>query len=360
MISCFFAILLCCFSLQARESICLSLKGISYAEETGLVSNVSKVYLEGVEGPYNATFVEEGDGYLMVFRYDLRAPSMTTPFREKIPVSALKEKWRTFLGAVRLDEHFQQVSDVMRIETGSDFSEDPRLFWKGDQLYLLYNDLEDLPVYVRSMRLAKLDPKSLTLGCITDLDQRIAHVDRLVHMEKNWTPFVSQEEESRICFRYSINPHKILRMKSPQSEEMEHPIYPLAVSFKKLPWDEKKWGSLRGGTPAIFLEEGVYLSFFHTMFRDGGTWWYLMGAYTFQAEPPYQILSVSKEPLLLKEIYLAPPRLSKKILFPSGIVRKRDGDLDVFHVSCGANDQKILILTIEKKALMQSLVSTID
>lgn len=52
----------------------------------------------------------------------------------------------------------------------------------------------------------------------------------------------------------------------------------------------KKWGKLRGGTPAILVAD-EYLAFFHRSFIDQKTKlsWYVMDAYTFASSPPFPL-----------------------------------------------------------------------
>jgi predicted GH43/DUF377 family glycosyl hydrolase len=348
---------------EKRPLLSPSLSKIPYGEDLGIITSVKKVEINGAFAPYNASIVEDGSGgYLMVFRYDIKERKkivgIKTPFRKKILFGNKKMPFRTYIGAVRLDKDFVQVSPVQTIDTGSDFSEDPRIFTAGGKFYISYNDMLDNPVYIRSMRLACIDPTTLTTLSIVDVDQQISFIDRTSHVEKNWTPFVSAEENDRICFGYSINPHKILKMKSPESGEMDHPIYPHTVAFQKMLWKEKQWGTLRGGTPAR-LVNGQYLAFFHTLFFENGRPWYIMGAYTFEATAPYRVTAVSPAPILFKGIYESKTKNTahskKRALFPAGIALGEENGRDVVYVSCGENDCEVKIITFDQEALLKSL-----
>ncbi len=345
------------------NALCSSLKGVPYGEDLGMIKSVKKLEINGVLAPHNASILEDKDGYLLFFRYDVKDRvkilGVSTPIREKIPFISKKMPYRTNIGAVRLDKDFKQVSSVQRIDTGSDFSEDPRAFKVGDSLYISYNDMQENPLYSRTMHLASVNVDTLTTIHTLDIDQHIQHVDQVNHIEKNWAPFAVKGEDGvdRIFFEYGINPHKIMRMKSPTSNEMDHLIFPHEVSLQKMPW-KSKWGPFRGGTPAR-LVDGQYLAFFHTLFYEGKRPWYVMGAYTFEATPPYRVTAVSPAPILFKGIYETPTKntahSNKRAIYPAGIALGVEEDKDVVYVSCGENDCIVKIITFDKEALLNSL-----
>ncbi len=340
------------------SSLCKSLRPIPFGEDIGLIKSVKKLDIRGVKAPYNASVVEDKDGFLMVFRYDVKERreffGIKTPFRQKIPFPSQKMPFKTFIGAIRLDKNFNQISEVQKIDTQSDFSEDPRIFTAEGKLYLSYNDMQENDVYSRSMRLAELDPITLQPIFISDIDQHINFV------EKNWVPFTRKEAsgKERIYFGYGINPHKIMGMQDPQSNQMDHPVFPHTVAFQKMPWKEKKWGVLRGGTPALIVD-GQYLAFFHTLFYENKRPWYAMGAYTFEANPPYRVTAVSATPILFKGIYDTPAintaHSKKKAIYPAGMVLGKEDNEDVVYLTCGENDSAVKVLTFNKDALLKSL-----
>jgi len=348
--------------LKSDPKLCKSLQRIPFAEDKGLLKNIRTVRIEGVQAPYNGSILENEKGYLMVFRYDVKIrktfAGMNTPFRQKIPFHTQKMPFKTFLGSVQLDKQFNQIAPFKQIDTKSEFSEDPRIFTANGKLYLSYNDMQENEVYSRSMRLAELNPETMQPIFISDIDQHINHT------EKNWVPFTLKEAsgEERIYFGYGINPHKIMGMEDPESNQMKHPVFPHNVSLQKMPWPEKKWGVLRGGTPAI-LVDGQYLAFFHTLFYENKRPWYVMGAYTFESAPPYRVTSVSSEPIVFKGMYETPAvntaHSKKKAIYPAGIVLGIEEGREVIHISCGENDSLNKILTFDKEALIKSLTPVV-
>lgn len=345
------------------KSLCKELKGIPFGEDIGIIKSVKRITIDGVLAPHNASIVEDEDGYLMFFRNDIKQKKkiagVQTPFREKISFAGKKMPFRTHISAVRLDKNFEQKSPVQRINTRSDFSEDPRAFKVGEKTYLSYNDMQENILYSRTIHLAEIDPKTLEPAFISDIDQHIQHVDQVNHIEKNWVPFVKQEDgEEKIYFEYGINPHKIMRMKSPEKSEMDHLIYPHEVSFQKMPW-KNVWGAFRGGTPAK-LVNGQYLAFFHTLFYEGKRPWYVMGAYTFEATAPYRVTAISPTPILFKGIYDTPTKNTahsiKRAIYPAGIVLGNEEGRDVIYVSCGENDCTVKLITFDTEGLLNYLV----
>ena len=127
------------------------------------------------------------------------------------------------------------------------------------------------------------------------------------------------------------------------------------MSLKNL-WDSQ-WGAIRGGTPARLIDN-QYLAFFHSSFRERGKVWYVMGAYTFEAFPPYKVTAISAQPILFDGIYNTKAENTAKkglrCIFPAGFVEGYDKE-DVFYLSCGENDCATKIITISKRNLLSSL-----
>ena len=119
------------------------------------------------------------------------------------------------------------------------------------------------------------------------------------------------------------------------------------------------WGPLRGGTQAQ-LVDGQYLGFFHSYFIDSRkVAWYLMGAYTFEAEPPFRITGISPYPILFDGIYETEPKntscLDKYIIYPAGFVTEERDGKKVIQVTCGENDSAIKVVSFDQEQLLKSL-----
>ncbi|MBN1914523.1 MAG: hypothetical protein JW769_01370 [Parachlamydiales bacterium] len=311
----------------------------------GIVLKTTKVEIRGIDYPYNASIVEgdHSSPYYLFFRYDLLKEN-----NDNCRVS-----FNTYIGVVGLDENFHAIDDYKTLDTQSMHSEDPKAFRLHDAYFVTYNDLSPSSVYSRTIRLAKLD-REWNVEYITNYDQHISLI------EKNWIPFVYEKNSLSLPhFIYQMNPHKILEIVDTRKNDLHHLIFPDCPPLINPTW-EKRWGRFSGGTPAKIVD-GQYLSFFHSFFyqKRTKTFWYVMGAYTFEPNPPFRITAISEVPLIYSDIYntRGNPILTKKLrcIYPSGFVLEKKDGRDLLHVSCGENDSAVKILTIDKKKLLESL-----
>lgn len=318
-----------------------ALQNVPFANETGLVLNTIKVSIRGVQAPYNASMIEQGDGYLLFFRYDIIDSKCPGPFY-------------TYIGCVKLDAHFQQThEEFKRIDTGSRFSEDPRIVKIGNDLYLIFNDVDSCGINCRTMRIGLVNLEESKLDFVTNLDMQIKNV------EKNWVPFEYIENgKPNLYLEYYLSPHKILKLPDPSVSEMIHLPSPSHATYQKLYWPPI-WGLPRGGATARKVDN-QYLSFFHSSFTDlNGSVWYIMGAYTFDDFPPFRVNALSNYPILFKDIYDTPPMNTadahKRIIFPGSFLIRTWDEKEVIHLVCGENDCAIKIVTLDKQALLKSM-----
>lgn len=316
-----------------------TLKNLPLSDNT-IIIDAKTLPVRNVYAPYNPSIIENENGYYLFFRYDQVVNMHINRFYTKI-------------GLVELDKSLNQTEKEYRvIDTRSDFSEDPRVFHFQNDYYLAYNDLLPNSGTRRGMYVGKLDLQNNELidTCSLELS--------LNQFEKNWVPFVGKNSKGKpaICFEYQLSmPRRILEKTGHRVEDVANYKFENPHIFN---WTEK-WGHLRGGTPAR-LVDGEYLAFFHSSLKDKyGTYWYVMGAYTFAAEPPYEMKKMSTYPLMFKGMYntLAcnTAEQNKRVLFPSGFAIGKQKGKDVFYLSCGENDSGIKILTLDKEALLKSL-----
>gem|GEM_PF-348471 len=313
------------------------LKGVSFADEKNIIIENKKLNIRGVKAPYNASIIPYKGRYLLFFRYDKKVKNQPVPFH-------------TFIGCVELDHEFNQTEkEFIKINTKSTYSEDPRAFWVGNEIYLVYNDCIKGNVRHRAMHLARLNPKNLRVKKITSLDLGLHKI------EKNWVPFVCEEEEDfNIYLEYYIDPHRVLKVEDLDLGQTSWAKFSDRNYSKMTHWIHK-WGDIRGGSPAVLVDD-EYLAFFHSSFRDPrGIHWFVMGAYTFENSPRFKLTKISKEPLLCQEmysakaIYTAP--LNIRCIYPGGIAI----DEEKIYVSCGENDSAVRVISFDKKKLIKSL-----
>ena len=243
------------------------------------------------------------------------------------------------------------------------FGEDPRAIINRNKIELTFNYCNISVWPSRFMLTAKLnyDPyQGQTDIHIHHADIRGMIPEHAPYSEqKNWTPFTYNET---LYFIYSINPHQILHLfENASSVPTTHPhpyIRTLSIAelvatshVSDLHWS---YGELRGGTPASLID-GVYLSFFHSrrVGPSSGRYTYFMGAYTFAAKPPFQILAISPKPIVVKAFYQGRYRSSTfdYIVFPTSYMV----DLQWIYLYVGYQDREMWKVVLNRTALLGSL-----
>ena len=195
---------------------------------------------------------------------------------------------------------------------------------------------------------------------------------RQAREEKNWGPFSFTSskltdkyytnsdmpmDQLQLLFEYSINPHRIL---------IQIPAVPGSLLNTKMLACTKLtsrntmfWNPahMRSGTPAVFIQEyNVYLSFFHVSARftnNSVLKTYVMGAHTFDAEPPFALRHVSPEPIVAENFFVgayAYRRLNYQI-YPSQFLVRDDKVILSMH----RNDRESWVVEMNMRGLMDSL-----
>jgi predicted GH43/DUF377 family glycosyl hydrolase len=143
--------------------------------------------------------------------------------------------------------------------------------------------------------------------------------------EKNWLYFTHDNAPHLV---YSANPHVVVRLNGRLESETKY----ITDEFNPL-W---KFGEVRGGSNPI-LVDGLYWTFFHSSLP-----WinkkrrYYMGAYAFEAKPPFRIVRMTTLPILTgtnqQDWWPGLPA----VVFPCGSFY--DAAKNQFVVSYGIND----------------------
>lgn len=287
---------------------------------------------------FNPSIVRWNGQLLMSFRFN----------------SNFNNHWHSQIGIVWLDENFKPIGTPQLLDTRMNNplypskSEDARLFTVGDCLYIIYNDnndfYDDMP---RRMYYSELFFDGQIFHFYPECINTYEGASQW-KWEKNWVPF---DYNDNMLLAYSIVPHRIFlplfRMDACET---------VCSTTSIFPWD---WGANRlfGGTPAVKVGD-QYLSFFHSSMtmsslQSNGwqAWHYFMGAYTFQADPPFAITKVSPMPIVGKDLY-ENPLIYKRVVFPAGIVI----DDKYIWISYGREDCESWILKLDKQGLLDCLV----
>jgi hypothetical protein len=116
------------------------------------------------------------------------------------------------------------------------------------------------------------------------------------------------------------------------------------------------YGEIRGGTPAQLVGD-EYLAFFHSSSHihhaEVTTVW--LGAYTFTAEPPFRITSMSRYPIASKK-FSEGARTSSSVdisIFPMSF--SFDKDAEVIEVSYGKNEREGWLLRLDRRELLSGM-----
>lgn len=323
-------------------------EGTTWGEDSHLVLRTFPIVLPDITHPYNPSILPYKDGYVLSFRYD-------PPWDGK-GTRAVK------IGLMPLDANMvPQSTNSSLIDTQNPSSEDPRLFFVNNKPHVVYTHVTQKTPSVCNIAISELDFESLS--AVQSIDMKYKNGNT----EKNWTPFVyrtvdQEEEEAYLIYRYV--PHEILRLELPVNGKTQ-------TAYKNQPpkglvaW-QRKWGEIRGGTQAIKIGN-EYLVFFHSSFlsKSKKIRYYVMGAVTFESEPPFRFKRISPHPIFFKGIYSTPviptlwfyPRNHIRVIFPGGVVRASEQRQDVLYVVCGENDASIKCVVLDTVELLRSLVS---
>ncbi len=272
-----------------------------------------------------------------------------------------KDSFTSHIGLVWLDENFNPTGKPQFLNPRPQSSraplraEDARLLTVNDRLYIIYSDNEDVKISKGGFRVyvAELinDNGYFSIKepeCLSQFEGENKNL-----REKNWVPF---DYEGNLLLAYSISPHKILQPRLDKSGSCDV-VFSTQNNFTS--WE---WGIPRGGTPGLKIGN-EYLSFFHSSVEmqtlhsnQKKIWHYFMGAYTYEAAPPFTITRTSKIPIVGDRFYngfeYRPYWKPVKVVFPCGFIH----DYNYVWVVYGKDDHEIWITKLDKNKLLESLL----
>jgi predicted GH43/DUF377 family glycosyl hydrolase len=222
---------------------------------------------------------------------------------------------------------------------GNGSFEDARVFQHDGRNHIAFTEgIYDRTPFLSIQQIAVLGPDWQPEEKIT-----IKYGKNGTKSEKNWQFF---SHEGRLHFVYSIVPHIVVSL----STDLKTPLNEYR-SDTPLNWPGGE--VLRGGTPPIRVGEN-YLTFFHSHAAHRQRHRrYAMGAYMFDAKPPFKITAIS--PVLLRaseqDVTLPNPSVpdwDPITIFPVGCWQNHDGGDAEFTVALGVNDSFDALAGIEK------------
>lgn len=262
------------------------------------------------------------------------------------------------LWTVPLDDELMPVGQPTRLVARG---EDPRVVRIGNRLYVFYavieRDAEDR-VCGSAMRLLECEmqgdkvvpmhhlelPKN-PLGKAIDPNGRAG-------WEKNWVPFVVSPTE--IALIYSHDPWEVLVLDvAPDGDQRR---FKSAYRGPALSWCH---GHVRGGTPPLPYSDDLLITFFHSSEVVGSRKLYMVGACTFDREPPFTLRSFTREPLLVAPYRSGAHRFgwnfAGSVVFPLGAQTRAQG----FRLLCGLDDGVIGYFDVAAQELARRLQPTV-
>lgn len=319
----------------------------------GLVLEEKQIEIPGYPHAFNASIVRWNGSLLMSFRF----------------IPDPKSSFTCYLGIVFLDEEFNVISKPQILDfrgsliTAPSRAEDARLVVMDERLFIIYDDNIDKVItrggfrvfaaelILADMFLMPLQFELINIECLLRFDGENQN-----RREKGWVPF---DYHGSLLLSYSLNPHIVF-----------YPIFgsnecrTVAYTDPVINWP---FGELRGGTPAIQINDLHYLSFFHSSMlmqteqsQGKMVTHYFMGAYLFETSPPFSITHISNQPIVGKNFYNGPEFKPywKPILavFPCGMIINGS---DIW-VSYGRDDHEIWIAKIDKTSLLNSLIPVVN
>jgi predicted GH43/DUF377 family glycosyl hydrolase len=294
------------------------LRTLPKADKIGIVKEIKEIKIQNLNNPINACIEEYKDNnYILTFK--------------------INENDLTYIAISILDENLNEIKEYKKIDVQTKSAQDARIFKFNDDYYLIYNDKLPIKHLCRAMHLAKFNDQTFRIEYKTILDQHIKTI------EKNWVPFIFQ---NKIFLAYSLMPHKIMEIKDPSKNNLKHWLFTDNPCYTRFFW---KWGTPRGGSPAKLVDD-EYLAFFHSSFgKNKKKKFYVMGAYTYQAYPPYKVTKVSKFPIIFGN------NKKTRIYFPTGFIIKKENNKDMIYLSYGENDKTSKIAIIDKAKLFENM-----
>lgn len=309
--------------------------------ENTIVRSFKRIYLSEFPGSYNPSLMQLNENFILTFRCQ--------PNRTYLP-------WISYIGIALLDKSFNVIGRPQLLNTRAfddstpSQSEDARIFTFEDRIYIVFNDNMNIenPSYLerRDMYLAEIFIENDLFYICNPVC--LIHTEKYSNTfwQKNWSPF---EWQGNLLLSYTINPHEILSLNLTKGTCKN-----IFSTEKSIPW---KYGTLRGSTPAQ-LVDGEYLAFFHSGTILSSTcsdrmelWHYFMGAYTFSADPPFELTSISQDPIDTKGFYTYSYYL-KRVIYPGGFVIEDDR----LYLALGKDDNEVWIATLDLNDLKKSMI----
>lgn len=209
-------------------------------QDSAFIEKVIPVKIADFPTAYNASIIPFKGYYLLAFRID----------RYRLPLAQNLEHFRNYIGVVLLNNYFEPIQKPVLLYELGNRCYDPRLFEKEGRVYISYGSAYegDADGVSRSrINLVEIDYNHGEFILGKSVAMKLKNIRKF---EKNWSIFSYDDE---FFYTYQIQPHKVLSVDSIHGFCKE-----IASTDTPFEW---KFGELRGGTPALELQD-CYLAFF--------------------------------------------------------------------------------------------------
>ncbi len=258
----------------------------------------------------------------------------------------------SYIGLVKLDDNFNPIGTPQLLETRFNDpqvpsrAEDARLIVVGDKLYAFFND-DRTP--------SGCGPRTMHVGEITSDGEhfyikpepffKYDFVRGEGRVEKNWSPF---QHLGELCCIYNTEPFRVLQILLGTNSTVT-----MSTDHRRIDWEWADSNGLRGGTPAILINDDEYLTFFHSNTWLGEIRQFFMGALIFSAHYPFLPKKISKIPLIGDNFYRWPIYVAKwgwgpsRVVYPGGLLMRGE---DIYIVY-GLDNHEVWVAKVNKNTL---------
>lgn len=314
--------------------------------------DIKQVIIPECPDAFNPSLIKWKGRWLLSFRW----------ISEESEVSSLCSATHSKVGLIYLDEQLNPIGSPYFISLSHPeqkrtlfLAEDARLIICDGRLLMIYSGNKEEKIEDGGFRMyvAELKEEINGFRVVSNECLSVFANENPKRREKNWVPFVFN---NTLLLGYQLDPHTIFRPLLDSSECCET----VAISFPSVIWE---WGQLRGGAPAVKIDEDHYLSIFHSSTHmktihsnDQEIPHYFIGAYVFSAHPPFEIKYISPEPIIGPNFYhgacYEPYWHPVCVVFPCGLAINGDDVL----ISYGRQDHELWIATVDKEKLLENFI----
>lgn len=269
------------------------------------------------------------------------------------------------IGSCFVDKDFKYIDGSNTEDLGISYFIDPRTVKHNGKYYVSTSRLHYGPETIHLWLLNITDKITIDRSFVIAFSSIKEWPSYQKDREKNWTPW---DYKGRFFYTYSLNPHRILEVDI-EGDGTAKLIAETSWTGDLL-WDKHEWVTpkYRLNTPPIQLNDGTYLSTFHTMcMKSLSTPWhriqpnhllsYWTGFFQFEGQPPFKVIKVSYKPFMTPN-YILPedwpfqyPPSGGNPFYPFSMMLRGD---DVI-LNGGSNEVAVAYCTIPLGEILDSM-----